>query len=122
MRIKGKVEKEVNRTLRIAYIELSDVELSNPHVNRGFMYDRPDERELVKELKQVKDLRIYSCFANFKVEIDDIIEAEGTLELVDNMWFFNCQKLINVQESSSHDERLFARFRQLSHATPVARW
>ncbi len=122
MRITGKIEKEFNRTLKLAYVELSNVKLSKPYLNSGFMDNRPDERELVKTLSQIENLRLYGSFSNFKVEVDDIIECEGTVELVDGMYFINVHKLINVQEGSSHDARLFARFRQLAHATPVARW
>lgn len=122
MKITGKVEKEYNRTLQLAHVELSNVKLSNPYISRFSIDNRQDERELFKTLNQIEDLRVYGVFSNFKVEVDDIVEADGTLELVDNMWFFKSEKLINVKESSTHDERLFARFRKLSHATPVEPW
>lgn len=122
MRIKGKVEREFNRTLQLAYIELSDVKLSKPHIKRDFMDKQPDERELVKSLNQIQDLRLHGGLSNFAVEVGDFVEFEGTVEKIDNMWFFNSTKLIEVHESPSHNKRLSARFRELSHAVPVSRW
>jgi hypothetical protein len=123
MKITGKVEKEFNRTLSTAYVELSNVELSNPFRKKQFDFtDRQDERELMQQLGQIEDLRLYAALHNFAVEVNDIVEIDGTLEFVDGMWFVNCNKLISVKESSTHNERLTKRFREIAHATPVEPW
>ena len=123
MRIKGKIEKDMNRTLSTAYVELSNVELYNPFRKKQFDFtDRQDERELMQQLGQIEDLRLYAALSNFKVEVNDIVEIDGTPEFVDGMWFINCNRLINVKESSEHYARLHKRFNEISHATPVEPW
>lgn len=123
MRIKGKVVREFNRTLGLAYVELSEVKLSNPYIKKRFDFtEREDERELHRQLSQKEDLRLYAALPNFEVEVNDRVELEGTLELVDNMLFINVCKLVKVEESPSHYKRLHARFIRITGAAPVARW
>lgn len=123
MRIKGKITKEFNRTLEKAYVEISDVKVSRPTFPRGFWDTTTiDERELFNTLSKIENLHVYGSLPNFKVELDDVVEIEGSVELVDNMWFLNDYNLINVEESGSHDERLHQRFVAIAGARPVEKW